>query len=53
MSTSLPTLPGFLSLIPKFVYNINQKDREVMYIELAERRSAAMAARDGAREDGG
>ena len=49
MTTILPTLAGFISLIPKFFYNINQKDREVMYIELAERRSAAMAAREKAR----
>jgi len=49
MSTILPTLAGFISLIPKFFYNINQKDREVMYVELAERRSAAMAAREAAR----
>jgi len=50
MTTILPTLTGFISLIPKFFYNINQKDREVMYAELAERRSAAMAAREAARE---
>ena len=43
LSTIVPTLFGFISLIPKFFYNINQKDREVMYAELAQRRSAAMA----------
>jgi Na+/melibiose symporter-like transporter len=46
MSTILPTLTGFISLIPKFFYNINQKDRERMYPELAERRSAALAVRE-------
>ena len=50
MSTILPTLAGIISLIPKFFYNINKKDREIMYVELAERRSAAMAARELARE---
>jgi Na+/melibiose symporter-like transporter len=43
LSTIVPTLFGFISLIPKFFYNINQKDREVMYKELAERRACAMA----------
>jgi len=51
MSTILPTLASLISLIPKFFYNINQKDREVMYTELAERRSAAMAAREANREE--
>jgi Na+/melibiose symporter-like transporter len=51
MSTILPTLTGLVSLIPKFFYNINQRDREVMYEELAERRAAAMAARERAREE--
>jgi len=50
LSTIVPTLFGFISLIPKFFYNINQKDREVMYAELAERRSAALAARAGGQE---
>jgi len=45
LSTIVPTLFGFISLIPKLFYNINQKDREVMYAELAERRSAALVAR--------
>jgi len=46
MATILPTLTGLISLIPKFFYNINQKDREVMYVELAARRAAAMASRE-------
>jgi len=44
MATIIPTLTGLIGVIPKFFYNINQKDREVMYKELAERRSAALAA---------
>jgi len=44
MATIIPTLTGFIALIPKFFYNISQKDREIMYTELAERRAAAVAA---------
>ena len=51
MATIIPTIAGFISLIPKFFYNINQKDREVMYEELAERRNAAMAAMNRAWEE--
>ena len=52
MATILPTLTGLISLIPKFFYNINQKDREQMYTDLAARRAAALASRgDGASPD--
>jgi len=44
LSTIVPTLLGAISLIPKFFYNINQSDREIMYKDLAERRSAALTA---------
>jgi Na+/melibiose symporter-like transporter len=47
MATIIPTLTGLIGVIPKFFYNINQKDREIMYKELAERRSAALAAHAG------
>jgi len=53
LSTIVPTLFGFISLIPKFFYNINQKDREIMYAELTERRVSAMAAREKARKEEG
>jgi len=51
LATIVPTLFGAISLIPKFFYNINQKDRERMYADLAERRSAAMAAHAGGAEN--
>ncbi len=44
MSTIIPTLFSLIALIPKFFFNISQKEREVMYVELAERRAAAAAA---------
>jgi len=44
MSTVIPTLTGFIVLIPKLFFNISQKDREQMYRELGERRAAAAAA---------
>jgi len=44
LATIIPALTGCIGLIPKFFYNINQKDREVMYAELAERRAAAVSA---------
>jgi len=52
MATIIPTLTGFIAVIPKFFYNINQKDREIMYAELAERRAATMAVIGEAREGG-
>jgi len=33
-----------VTLAPKLLFNITQKDREVMYAELRERRAAAAAA---------
>ena len=44
MSTIIPTLFGMIAVIPQFFYNISQKDRELMYAELAERREAAREA---------
>jgi len=41
MATLIPTLMSLIDLIPKLLYNINQKDRERMYVELRERRAAA------------
>jgi len=41
MATLIPFLMSFVDLIPKLLYNINQKDRERMYVELHERRAAA------------
>ena len=43
MATLIPELMGLVTLIPKLLYNINQKDRERMYIELGERRAATAA----------
>jgi Na+/melibiose symporter-like transporter len=44
MATLIPTLMSLIDLIPKLLYNINQKDREIMYVELRERRAAAAQA---------
>ena len=41
MATLIPTLMSLVDLIPKLLYNITQKDREQMYVELHERRAAA------------
>ena len=41
MATILPSVTTLLCAIPKLFYNISQKDRERMYVELAERRAAA------------
>ncbi|MDR1734527.1 MAG: MFS transporter [Oscillospiraceae bacterium] len=43
MATIIPTLSGLIGLIPKLFFNINQKDREQMYAELAERRARIAA----------
>jgi len=42
MSTLAPHAFSLLALIPMFFYNINQKDRERMYIDLAKRRREVM-----------
>jgi len=42
MTNIIPQTFALISHIPQFFYNINQKDREVMYTELAERRAAAL-----------
>ena len=44
MATIVPVLTGCIVLIPKLFFNISQRDREIMYAELAERRAAAAAA---------
>jgi len=51
MATIVPALTGMIALIPKFLYNISQKEREVMYAELAERRAATMSALGKVGED--
>lgn len=38
-TTLLPVVTGFMGIIPKFFYNIDNKTRQRMYAELAERRS--------------
>ena len=47
MATLIPQLMGLVNLVPKLMFNINQKDRERMYAELAERRAAAAAMAQG------
>ena len=47
MATIIPILSSIFALIPKLFFNINQKDREIMYKELAGRRAAAAAAHAG------
>jgi GPH family glycoside/pentoside/hexuronide:cation symporter/probable glucitol transport protein GutA len=44
LSTLVPALFSLVTLPPKLLFNITQKDREVMYAELAERRALAAAA---------
>ena len=44
MATLMPELMGLISLVPKLLYNISHKERERMYVELAERRAAAAAS---------
>ena len=41
LSTILPAVFSLVTLPPKLLFNITKKDREVMYVELAERRAAA------------
>jgi len=43
MATIVPVLTGCIVLIPKLLFNISRKDREIMYVELAQRRAAAAA----------
>jgi len=52
MATIFPSITTLLCAVPKLFYNISQKDREVMYAELAVRRAAAAAvhAQAGAQE---
>jgi len=49
LSTLVPALFSLVTLAPKLLFNISQKDREIMYVELRERRAAAaaMAAEQG------
>jgi Na+/melibiose symporter-like transporter len=47
LSTIIPAAFSLVTLAPKLLFNITQKDREVMYVELAERRAAAAAAAQG------
>lgn len=44
LATIIPAIMGFISLVPKLFYNISKADREQMYDELRERRSAAFSA---------
>lgn len=44
MATIVPALMNLVSLAPKLLFNINKKDREIMYVELRDRRAAALAA---------
>ncbi len=48
LSTIIPTVSSIMGLLPKFFYNVTQKDREQMYAELAVRR-AAMAEQVAAK----
>ncbi|MCL2495088.1 MAG: MFS transporter [Oscillospiraceae bacterium] len=50
MATIVPALTGMVALLPKFLYPIDQKQREIMYAELTERREATLAA-IGVREE--
>ena len=50
LATIIPTLFGLVTLAPKLLFNISQKEREQMYAELAERRAAAVAAAAGIGE---
>jgi len=43
LATVIPALMKLVVLVPKLLFNISQKDREVMYAELAERRALAAA----------
>jgi glucuronide carrier protein len=44
LATLIPALMKLVSLVPKLLFNITHKDREIMYVELAERRALAAAA---------
>ena len=47
LSTLFPALFSLVTLTPKLLFNITQKERERMYVELAERRAAAAEAAGG------
>ena len=47
LSTLLPAVFSLVTLPPKLLFNITKKDREIMYVELAERRAAAAATAAG------
>jgi len=47
LSTIFPALFSLVTLAPKLLFNITQKDREQMYAELAERRALAAATAAG------
>ena len=51
MATIIPSITGLICMIPKLFFNISQKDREVMYVELAERRATAAAATAAMHEE--
>ncbi|MDR2753655.1 MAG: MFS transporter [Oscillospiraceae bacterium] len=44
LATIIPCVTALLSLVPKLFFNIDQKTREQMYAELAERRALTLAA---------
>ena len=50
MATIIPALTGMVALLPKFLYPIDQKERELMYAELTERREATLKAIGGREE---
>ena len=51
MATLIPQLMSLVNLAPKLLFNISQKDREIMYVELAERRAAAAAVHSQLAEE--
>ncbi|MDR2647067.1 MAG: MFS transporter [Oscillospiraceae bacterium] len=51
MSTLLPSLFGLLGIIPKLIYNIDQKTRTQMYDDLRERRAAVAAEMQSGSSD--
>jgi len=53
LATIVPMLSSLISIFPKLLYNISQKDRERMYVELAERRAAAAETHSALGEEAG
>jgi len=51
MATLIPAVMAMVAMIPKFFFNISKKDRERMYVELAERRAAAAAVHGALGEE--